>query len=130
MKPDAHLHPSNQRLLASTLQRISEVGTTKVVLATHSRHMFDALAQEEKTQIVWLKAGAKQEESDKRNLSVLLDLGALDSFELLHAGQQRIVLLTEDTKTARLAVFLSANGLQGGEYFIQPLHGVNNLASP
>lgn len=118
-EPDAHLHPSNQRLLALTLQKIAESGSTKVILATHSRHMFDALAQDEKTQIIWMKAGSKQEEADKTNLSVLLDLGALDSFELLHAGQQRIVLLTEDTKTARLQVFLAANGLSSGEYLLQ-----------
>lgn len=128
-EPDAHLHPSNQRLLALTLQRISQSGSTKVILATHSRHMFDALAQDEATQIIWLKSGMRQEETDKRNLSVLLDLGALDSFELFHAGQQRIVLLTEDTKAAKLRVFLSANGLSEEEYFLQPLSGVNNLAA-
>lgn len=128
-EPDAHLHPSNQRMLALTLQKITESGSTKVILATHSRHMFDALAQDEKTQIVWLKAGTKQEAADKTNLSVLLDLGALDSFELLHAGQKKIVLLTEDTKTAKLRVFLAANGLAEDEYFLQPLHGVNNLAA-
>jgi hypothetical protein len=128
-EPDAHLHPSNQRLLALTLQKIAESGDTKVILATHSRHMFDALAHDDKTQIVWLKEGCKREETDKRNLSVLLDLGALDSFELLHAGQQRFVVLSEDTKTSRLRVFLAANGLADGEYFLQPLHGVNNLAA-
>jgi AAA domain, putative AbiEii toxin, Type IV TA system len=128
-EPDAHLHPSNQRLLALTLQKISETGSTKVVLATHSRHMFDALAKDEMTQVVWLKFGAREDETDKQNLSVLLDLGALDSFELLHAGQQHVVLLTEDTKAAKLRVFLAANGLEEGEYFLQPLHGVNNLAA-
>lgn len=128
-EPDAHLHPSNQKLLALTLQKIAEVGRTKVILATHSRHMFDALARDEATQIVWLKGGGKQEGAERSNLSVLLDLGALDSFELLHAGQRRIVVLTEDTKVARLKVFLSANGLNEDEYFLQPLHGVNNLAA-
>jgi hypothetical protein len=128
-EPDAHLHPSNQRLLALTLQRISEAGSTKVVLATHSRHMFDALAQDEMAQIIWLKSGTKNDQTDKRNMSVLLDLGALDSFELVHAGQQRIVFLTEDTKAGKLRVFLAANGLQEGEYFLQPLNGVNNLAA-
>jgi len=91
--------------------------------------MFDALVQEEKVQIVWLKGGEKREETDKRNLSVLLDLGALDSFELFHVGQQRFVVLTEDTKPAKLRVFLAANGLAEAEYFLQPLHGVNNLAA-
>lgn len=91
--------------------------------------MFDALAHDGRTQIVWLKGGGKQEETDKRNLSVLLDLGALDSFELVHAGQQRLVFLTEDTKPAKLRVFLAANGLEEGDYFLQPLHGVNNLGA-
>lgn len=128
-EPDAHLHPSNQKLLALTLQKIAETGSTKVVLATHSRHMFDSLARDEATQIVWLKGGGKQAVAEKSNLSVLLDLGALDSFELVHAGQRRIVILTEDTKAARLQVFLQANGLSDDEYFLQPLHGVNNLAA-
>jgi len=128
-EPDAHLHPSNQKLLAITLQKITESGSTKVILATHSRHMFDALVQEEKAQVVWLKGGEKKEVADKRNLSILLDLGALDSFELFHVGQQRFVVLTEDTKPARLRVFLAANGLAEAEYFLQPLHGVNNLAA-
>lgn len=128
-EPDAHLHPSNQKLLALTLQKIAEAGSTKVILATHSRHMFDALARDETTQIVWLKDGGKKEGAERGNLSVLLDLGALDSFELIHTGQRRIVVLTEDTKVARLKVFLRANGLNEDEYFLQPLHGVNNLAA-
>ncbi|WP_165371526.1 AAA family ATPase [Pseudolysobacter antarcticus] len=126
-EPDAHLHPSNQRLLASTLQRITELGRTKVILATHSRHMFDALARDDEVQVIWLKDGQRQPEGDKRNLSVLLDLGALDSFELFHAGQQRLVVLTEDTKLSKLQVLLQANGLKLSEYLVQPLNGVSNL---
>ncbi len=42
-EPDAHLHPSNQRILAATLLKIAEQGNAKIVLATHSRHIFDAL---------------------------------------------------------------------------------------
>lgn len=128
-EPDAHLHPSNQRLLAATLKKICDTGSTKVILATHSRHMFDVLAKDDDTQIVWLKKGVKQDEADRSNLSMLLDLGALDSFELFHAGQKRIVVLTEDTKSARLQTFLAANGLSEDDYFIQPLHGVNNLVA-
>ncbi|MEX3982570.1 AAA family ATPase [Paraburkholderia sp. EG287A] len=128
-EPDSHLHPSNQKLLASTLQKIAEDGRTRIVLATHSRHMFDTLARDDSTQIVWLQAGEKQAAAEKGNLSVLLDLGALDSFELVHAGKKRVVVLTEDTKTARLQVLLHANGLAPDDYFLQPLHGVNNLAA-
>lgn len=128
-EPDAHLHPSNQRLLAVTLQKISESGETKIILASHSRHIFDALTHDEQVQIVWLRHGVKQADRDRMSLSILLDLGALDSFELFQAGQQRLIFLTEDTKVARLRVLLRANGLADNEYFIQPLHGVNNLAA-
>lgn len=128
-EPDAHLHPSNQRLLALTLQKIAERGETSVILATHSRHMFDALARDEATQIVWLKDGVKQADADRTNLSILLDLGALDSFELVHGDQQRLVVLTEDTKLARLRVLLEANGFTESNYFLQPLHGVNNVTA-
>lgn len=128
-EPDAHLHPSNQRLLAATLIKISSTGETKIILASHSRHIFDALANDEQSQVVWLRHGVKQPDEDRMALSVLLDLGALDSFELFKAGQQRIVFLTEDTKVTRLRVLLQANGLLEGDYFIQPLHGVNNLSA-
>ncbi|MEF9926446.1 MAG: AAA family ATPase [Massilia sp.] len=128
-EPDAHLHPSNQRLLAATLLRISSTGKTKIILASHSRHIFDALAHNEESQVVWLRHGVKQPEGERTGLSVLLDLGALDSFELFKADKQKIVFLTEDTKVARLKILLQANGLAEGDYFIQPLHGVNNLTA-
>lgn len=128
-EPDAHLHPSNQRLLAKTLQKISEDTNTKIILATHSRHMFDVLTDTEEAQVVWLKNGEKQPDESRTNLSVLLDLGALDSFELFQAGQKRLVLLTEDSKSAQLRALLAANGLAEVEYFVQPLHGVDNLTA-
>lgn len=128
-EPDAHLHPSNQRLLAATLLKISSTGDTKIILASHSRHIFDALAHDEQSQVVWLRHGIKQPDEDRTDLSVLLDLGALDSFELFKADKQRIVFLTEDTKVARLKILLQANGLAEEDYFIQPLHGVNNLSA-
>lgn len=93
-EPDAHLHPSNQRLLASTLVKIVEQGSVKIVMATHSRHIFDALASFEMTEIIWLKKGVKQNNLDITNLSILLDLGALDSFELVSGNSRRAVILT------------------------------------
>ena len=82
-EPDAHLHPSNQRLLAATLLKIAEQGSAKIILATHSRHIFDALTRSSMTDVVWLKEGVKQERKELEDLSILLDLGASDSYELL-----------------------------------------------
>ena len=91
--------------------------------------MFDVLTEMEEVQVAWLKKGAKQTDAERQNLSILLDLGALDSFELFQTGQQRLVLLTEDSKSSRLAALLEANGLPSDEYFTQPLHGVDNLSA-
>lgn len=128
-EPDAHLHPSNQRLLAATLQKISEDGSTKIILASHSRHMFDALTYNDCAAIVWLKDGVKQPYNDRASLSVLLDLGALDSYELISGSKRKLIFLTEDTKLARLKVILKANGLEEAEYLTQPLNGVSNLGA-
>ncbi len=126
-EPDAHLHPSNQRALASTLQRITESSDTKVLLASHSRHIFDSLTHNSSSQVVWLQNGAKQPQEDADNLSILLDLGALDSYELVQSGTKRIVVLTEDTKTPRLLRLLEANGIPIELTLIQPFHGVENI---
>ncbi|MGA2492534.1 MAG: AAA family ATPase [Roseiarcus sp.] len=126
-EPDAHLHPSNQRALAATLLKIAEQGSPKIVLATHSRHMFDSLASSELTEIVWLKNGQKQENVNSMDLSILLDLGALDSFELSAGNSRRVVILTEDTKSKKLAHLLEANGFRSGEYFLQTYNGVRNI---
>ena len=69
-EPDAHLHPSNQRMLATTLRKITETGGTKIILASHSRHIFDALTYNDYAQIVWLKDGVKQSETDRSSLSI------------------------------------------------------------
>ena len=127
-EPDAHLHPSNQRLLAATLLKIAEQGSAKIILATHSRHIFDALTRSSMTDVVWLKEGVKQERKELEDLSILLDLGALDSYELLTRDRCRVVVLTEDSKRDRLRTILEANGFVRDEYMLQSFDGVSNIA--
>jgi energy-coupling factor transporter ATP-binding protein EcfA2 len=126
-EPDAHLHPSNQRILAATLLKIAEQGNAKIILATHSRHIFDALARSSLTDVIWLKDGVRQERKPSEDLSILLDLGALDSYELLRNDKCRVVVLTEDTKADRLRRLLEANGFPKDQYMIQPFNGVSNI---
>ena len=128
-EPDSHLHPSNQRLLAEALVEISNATPTKIILATHSRHLFDSLTNNESCEIVWLKDGKRQAVDNVSDLSILLDLGALDSFERLTSPKNKVVVLTEDTKSRKLKILLEANGFRHDEYFIQPLHGVENISS-
>jgi energy-coupling factor transporter ATP-binding protein EcfA2 len=127
-EPDAHLHPSNQRLLAATLLKIAEQSSVKIILATHSRHIFDALTRSSMTDVVWLKQGVKQERKESEDLSILLDLGALDSYELLSSNQCRLVVLTEDSKRERLKTILEANGFVKDQYVLQSFDGVSNIA--
>jgi hypothetical protein len=126
-EPDAHLHPSNQRVLAATLLKIAEQGSAKIILATHSRHIFDALTRSSLTDVIWLKNGARQDRKQSEDLSILLDLGALDSFELLGSDKCRVVVLTEDTKADRLRRLLEFNGFPKDQYMVQPFNGVSNI---
>ncbi|OAF19861.1 ATP-dependent nuclease [Bradyrhizobium neotropicale] len=127
-EPDAHLHPSNQRLLAATLLKIAEQGPVRIILATHSRHIFDSLSRSHMTDIIWLKKGIKQEKKDTEDLSILLDIGALDSYELLTAAKCRVVVLTEDSKSERLRILLERSGFVKDEYMLQSFDGVSNIA--
>ena len=126
-EPDAHLHPSNQRILAATLLKIAEEGNAKIILATNSRHIFDALTRSSLTDVIWLKDGTRQERQQSEDLSIMLDLGALDSFELLRGDKCRVVVLTEDTKFNRLQHLLEVNGFPKDQYMIQPFNGVSNI---
>ena len=78
---------------------------------------------------MWLKKGAKQQVGNVSDLSILLDLGALDNFEMLASLENKVVVLTEDTKYNKLKLLLEANGFVQDKYFIQPLHGVDNVSA-
>jgi hypothetical protein len=107
--------------------KIAEQGSAKIILATHSRHIFDALTRSSMTDVVWLKHGVKQTRKENQDLSILLDLGALDSYELLTSARCRVIVLTEDSKMDRLRTILEANGFKPDEYMIQPYDGVSNI---
>jgi hypothetical protein len=76
-----------------------------------------------------MQSGDKKELSDVGTLSILLDLGALDSYEMIANNDRRVVLLTEDTKVPLLKTVLEANGLPPEKYFAQAFHGVDNISS-
>lgn len=102
-EPDSHLHPDNQSMLASILLTLSESTETKIIASTHSRHLVDALYDD--ANMIWLKDGKifKQGHSLNR-LSLLMDLGALDTFDRLREGQIEWVFLTEDSSKKHIEV--------------------------
>jgi hypothetical protein len=123
-EPDSHLHPSNQRLIAQALVRIAE-GTTRVLIATHSRTMLDALQDRNVASFLWLEHGEVHKERDKGRLAMLLALGALDGAERVYHGNYRLVIFTEDTdkKHRYLRAILEANGFSHEDILIKSYNG-------
>lgn len=96
-EPDSHLHPDNQLLLASALKRIASETSTQILVSTHSRHLVDALYED--SNFIWLKEGKVFKQGLSMDiLPMLLDIGALDSYDKLKAGAVKTVILTEDRK--------------------------------
>lgn len=117
-EPDAHLHPSNQRLLAGTLHAIATETGTQIVLATHSRHLLDALSEYSEAKLYWIKEGTAALQDNWADISILMDLGALDRGEQLLNGNFKYLIWTEDTEKEFLQTLLEANGFDLSEVFI------------
>jgi len=108
-EPDAHLHPDNQALLANSLRYIATKTATQVVVATHSRHLVEALYED--ANFVWLKEGKVFKQGvGLARLPLLLDIGALDSFDRLMAGNIDWVFLSEDSDMTMLKVLANYSG--------------------
>lgn len=117
-EPDAHLHPSNQRLLADTLTVIAESTETRIVLATHSRHLLDALSEHAQAKLFWIKAGTATPQPEWSDIAVLMDLGALDKGERFLAGEYKYLVWSEDRDTKPLSTLLEANGVAEEEMLV------------
>lgn len=108
-EPDSHLHPDNQNVLAETLSLVIDKTETQILLATHSKHIIDALYGE--ANFVWMKEGeviAQGKNLDK--LSLFMDLGALNDFDRVNAGQVDTIFLTEDRDKKYIKKLLEYNG--------------------
>ena len=69
-EPDAHLHANNQRMIAAALRKIVAESHTRIILATHSRTIIDALKGAEEASFVWIENGSVQPEQQKDRLSM------------------------------------------------------------
>lgn len=108
-EPDSHLHPDNQGLLARALQYIASETSTQIVVSTHSRHLVDALQDD--SNFVWLKEGKVFKQGlELERLPLLMDIGALDSFDRLMAGTIGWVFLSEDSDMSLLRVLVEKTG--------------------
>lgn len=125
-EPDSHLHPDNQGLLAKALLSISASTDTKVLISTHSRHLVDALYDE--SNLIWMKDGeVYQQGDDVGRVPLLMDLGALDSFEKIREGEAQWVFLTEDASLELVDAIIEASGFNRDEVVVYSYKTSSNI---
>ena len=127
-EPDSHLHPDNQGLLSKSLLAIASTTDTKVIISTHSRHLVDALYDE--SNIIWLKNGTIHQQGDGvGRIPLLMDLGALDSFEKIREGEVDWVFLTEDASLDLIKILIRESGFDDDEVVTYSYKTSSNIQS-
>ena len=127
-EPDEHLHPSNQVLLCDAIKLLTQEMSLQVLLSTHSRHMISALDGD--ARFIWMKKGEVCEDSQSSNFyNVLLDLGALDTYDAILQGVYTTVVLTEDSDTKYLKKLLEVNGFDLRKTQLIPYSSCSHLDS-
>lgn len=127
-EPDSHLHPDNQGLLVNALLEIAAETNTNIIMSTHSRHIVDALYEE--SNVVWLKEGKVYEQGDSiGRIPLLMDIGALDSFDRLREGAIAWVILTEDASFDFIASIANGSGYNPNEMVIYSYKTSTNIQS-
>ncbi|MBS6639383.1 MAG: AAA family ATPase [Actinomyces sp.] len=121
-EPDAHLHPSRQRLLASAFDDIAENYGCQVIAATHSVHLINARPSNAK--LIWMRNGNSQSYENPNLIPLLMHL---DGLEDINPQEKQIILLTEDEDHQLLARAVNELKNDGYEVVIKPVNGVGNL---
>lgn len=125
-EPDAHLHPGNQKKLVDLFFSLSQTAGTQIILASHSRHVFDAVSTNALGAIHWLEDGHLVED-DRADVALLMDIGALDNFANLASDEVRTLVFAEDEKKNKLRTVLEANGWNLENVEFVSFNGVDNL---
>lgn len=128
-EPDAHLHPLKQKMLARMLVDLASKSNMVIILATHSRHILDEIVHGEDAQIVWMKDGSVVNEFDGSKLPVLLDLAALDKYEIIRTSESPVTIVTEDQDYSSLRKVLSYNDLSAERAVFVPTKGIDNIGA-
>ena len=94
-EPDAHLHPDNQVKLVQALDLLSREEGLQIILATHSRHLLQAVRDTGDVASFHLKSGALVG-TDPELSELLVDLGAVDKYDVLSLRGKDWLILGED----------------------------------
>ncbi len=128
-EPDSHLHPDNQRLLASMLLRLADRNKTTIIISTHSRHLMAALREDAN---YFLVHNGTVSTNEYDHYLGLLELGALDEYDDIIEGRLKYVVLTEDASMEGrrcLTKVLEASGFLESEFRLYSYNGINKIDS-
>lgn len=123
-EPDSHLHPSNQQLILEVLKSIAKETGTRILIATHSRHLINALPEDAK--MFWLENGTLKSDEDINKVKLLNELGALDQADQF---EKELIILTEDEDKSLLRKILFQIGAPIERIGIASYNGVANYAA-
>ena len=121
-EPDAHLHPSRQKLLAAAFEDISQRYKCQIIATTHSEHLISA--RPESTKLIWMRDGESETYEQEELIPLLMHLGCLDS---VSPNRDEILLLTEDQNHCHLTTAINELKQEGYNITIIPVNGVRNL---
>lgn len=128
-EPDSHLHPNNQRALATLLVSLSDRTETTILISTHSRHLMSALHEDAR---FFLVKNGTISSSPYDHYVGLLELGALDEYDNIKSGDLKYVILTEDSsETSRkyLRGILESSGFGRSEFRVYSYNSVSKIES-
>ena len=121
-EPDAHLHPSRQKLLGNAFRNIAENYGCQIIATTHSEHLIST--RPENTKLIWMRDGESETYEQEELIPLLMHLGCLDS---INPYEDQTIILTEDEKTNYLETAIRSLDNKGKNITIIPSYGVGNL---
>lgn len=125
-EPDSHLHPSWQKTLAMTFRVISEELGCQIIVTTHSHHLLTEAPTE--ARVIWMKGGEVVDSDAKKLTRILLELGALDTFDTAFDTTTPYILYTEDQNPTALSRCIDNLHRRGRlpEISVIPIGGIKN----
>lgn len=132
-EPDAHLHPDNQIKLVQALDLLSKEENLQILLATHSRHLIQAVREADEVASFHLKAGALVG-TDPDLSELLVDLGAVDKYDVLSLRDKDWLVLGEDKNAESdlnhpLRVMINRVGMNQSRTLVMSFKGCTEIRS-
>lgn len=126
-EPDSHLHPNNQRAMCRMIIQLGAERNMQIIMASHSRHVLDVISKSGK--VISASKGKFSVVDDEQELSVLMDLGALDLKERVMSDGLMSIILTEDSDLKPIYSVISASKIGEQTFEILSYGGCSKASS-